>query len=192
MAPILCVLVLTACGDDGDEQPMAATDALPLGYCDAVIPCEDSSLPFCDVSGVYPDSAGQPNTCIAQPADVECSDFMDCTTEAEPQCTTAGECVECLNFSHCNNEDPFCSLTTRTCGPCRFGEEGDAICEAIDPFQTFCAKSGSCVECLDNSPCGIVSSPICDLTTGSCRGCLSTAECDDGTCNTVSGVCEPV
>jgi hypothetical protein len=190
IAPLLFSLFLLACGDDAQKPEDASTDARPEGYCDGTVPCADEALPFCDLSGSYPDSGGQPNTCIAKPLDVECADKTDCSSDALPQCTTAGECVECLNFSHCNNENPLCSLSTHTCGSCRFGEEGDAICLAIDPYQPFCAKGGSCVECLDNTPCSIVSSPICDLTTGSCRGCVSSEECSPGTCNTVTGVCE--
>ena len=170
----------------------AAADARPAGYCDATIPCADSALPFCDIEGMFQGSGGQANTCIAKPLEVDCAVADDCSDEALPQCTAGGECVECLNFSHCNNENPLCSLTTHTCGSCRVGDEGDSICEAIDPFRPFCAESGGCVECLDNSPCQIISAPICDLSNFSCRGCLSSDECTGGTCNLVSGVCEAI
>lgn len=179
-----------SCGDDGQDMPTAMTDARPPGYCDGTIPCTDVALPFCDVAGAYPDSGGQPNVCIAKPLEVDCAVAADCSNEALPQCTTTGDCVECLNFAHCTNEMPLCLLSTHTCGSCRVGDEGNSICLAIDPFQPFCAESGACVECLDNTPCSIISSPVCDLTSLSCRGCQSSDECENATCNLVSGVCE--
>lgn len=190
LAPLCIVLLAASCSDDGKDTQTVPPDALPIGFCDLTIPCTDATLPFCDVGGIYPGSEGKPNTCIAKPLEVDCAEPSDCTDESLPQCTTAGECVECLNFSHCNTDNPICSFTTHTCGSCRVGDEGNAVCEAIDPFQPLCAKTGACVECLDNTPCGIISAPICDLTTYSCRGCLNTEECAVGTCNTVSGVCE--
>ncbi len=174
----------------GDDQPSVDEDARPPGYCDALTPCTLDARPFCDLDGLFPGSGNTPNTCIAKPATVECSIGSECSDEATPQCTSAGVCVECLNFSHCNTTNPLCSLSTNTCGGCRFGDEGNSICLAIDPFQPFCAASGSCVECLDNSVCEVISAPVCDLSSFGCRGCLSSDECDAGTCNTISGVCE--
>ncbi len=186
-AVVSLAVALLACKGGSSNAP--APDAVPEGFCDDTIPCEDPTLPFCDVAGVYPDSNNTPNTCIAQPAIPDCSNTIACPTAEAPVCNSIGECVECLNFSHCNTTNPLCSLSTYTCGPCRTGAKGDAVCEAIDSFQPFCAETGSCVECLANGACGIISAPICDPTEFLCRGC-NTGECDAGTCNTITGVCE--
>lgn len=178
---------MASCGGD---EPSDSADARPAGYCDELTPCTDSARNYCDLDGSYPASEGQPNTCIPDPALAECSPTEECSSEDEPHCSNSGQCVECLNFSHCNADAPVCSLTTHTCGGCRSGEEGNAICQAIDPLQPFCSEAGGCVACLDNSHCEIVSAPICDPTELACRGCASTDECETGTCNTVTGVCE--
>lgn len=38
-------------------------------YCDEETPCTDPTLPFCDLTGVHPDSDGHGRTCIAWPWD---------------------------------------------------------------------------------------------------------------------------
>ncbi len=184
----LLLFLLLSCKGGGSEPP--AADAVANGFCSETVPCQDPALPFCDVAGTFPGSGNSPNTCIAEPPTLECSNTIACTSDEAPVCNTVGECVECLNFSHCNTDNPLCSLSTYTCGPCRVGEDGDAVCEAIDSFQPFCATTGACVECLTNSACAIVSAPICDLEEFQCRGCTDTAECESGTCNTITGVCE--
>lgn len=189
---VLILLVCTslfAC-DGGGGGDADKVDATPEGYCDDEIPCSEEATPFCDTTGVYPESNSVPNTCITQPPMADCSDTVPCEDEALPACNSIGQCVECVNFSQCNTTNPACALSTYSCGPCRLGEQGDALCEAIDILLPLCGESGSCVECLDNTPCQIVTAPICDPAEFSCRGCENTEECDTGTCNTVTGVCE--
>jgi hypothetical protein len=182
------LLAFLACKGGSTDAP--EPDAVPEGFCSEAIPCEDPALPFCDEAGAFPDSQNTPNTCIAQPPTPDCSDTISCPTDEAPVCNSIGECVECLNFSHCNTTNPLCALSTYTCGPCRLGAKGNSVCEAIDSFQPFCAETGSCVECLTNDACTIITAPICDVSEFRCRGCTSTNECDAGTCNTLTGVCE--
>ncbi len=179
--------MLACAGEDG-AQP--AVDARPARYCDALTPCTEAGFRYCDLTGQYPASEGQPNTCIPDPQLQGCSTAQPCTSEEAPYCTTSGECVACLNFSHCSTQTPVCSLSTHTCGACRSGTEGNQVCAAIDPLQPFCSELGACVECLANTDCAIISAGICDLDEGRCRGCVDSAECETGTCNTVNGVCE--
>lgn len=182
---VLISWLLSCSGDKGSSQ-----DARSATYCDAVTPCTEPGLGYCDLTGAYPASSGKPNTCIPDPQQQSCSTSEPCPDEDKPHCTSSGACVACLNFSHCSTATPVCSLTTHTCGPCRSGDEGDQICGAIDPLQPFCSEAGACVECLDNTACEIVSAPICDASQFVCRGCTDTSECELGTCNPVTGVCE--
>lgn len=190
LRPLIALAILlvagSGCGDAGGKQE----DARAGQYCDALTPCTEPGEPYCDIAGQYPASNGEPNTCIADPQQQRCSPSEPCPTDQEPHCTNSGQCVACLNFSHCTAETPVCSLTTHTCGDCRTGEEGNQICEAIDPLRPFCSEGGGCVECLDNAACQIVSAPICDLVEFRCRGCVDPSECASGMCDLVSGTCQ--
>jgi hypothetical protein len=185
LLPIL-LLALSACGDDAQG---GGPDPTPPYYCDPVTPCTDAVRTFCDLSGEYPDSNGQRNTCIEPPPDAECSIDRPCTDEAKSACTQWGKCVECVNYSTCRAEKPRCNLSTNMCDACRPGEDGDTLCSVVDPLQPYCSELGSCSECLVSGHCGINTAPICDQTTFKCRACETGEECDTGNCNTDTGVC---
>lgn len=183
---LFLLVASSACGGAGGKQ-----DARAGQYCDAVTPCTEPGQRYCDIAGEYPASGGEPNTCIPDPQQQACSMSEPCTSDEKPHCTNSGQCVACLNFSHCTAETPICSLTTHTCGSCRSGDEGNQICAAIDPLRPFCSEAGGCVECLDNTACQVVSAPICDVAEFRCRGCTDPEECASGMCDLVSGTCEP-
>ena len=184
---LLLALCWFACGSD--PATSSKTDARTDGHCDEETPCAAPERPFCDIRGEFPASEGIPNTCIPDPASAECVESEDCLDPERAHCSSAGQCVICLNFSHCNAVNPVCSLSEQKCIGCRQGDEGNSICNAIDPLQPFCGAEGSCVECLESSQCQVITSPICS-ESGVCRGCSSDSECGPQSCNLASGACE--
>jgi hypothetical protein len=183
---VLSFLALLACG--GNTSKNGDPDASPY-YCDLLTPCTDDVRTFCDLDGIFEDSMGQPNTCIAPPPETDCDQSRPCTDPALPACTSSGKCVECVNYSTCKSDAPRCVLSTNECGPCRLGADGNNLCSVVDPLQPYCSELGSCSECLVSAHCSINTAPICDQTTFSCRGCENSDECDAGDCNTETGVC---
>ena len=184
---LLVAAFCLSCG--GSSSKPEESDARAANFCDDDTPCSTVERPFCDLLGEYPASEGTPNSCIPDPATAECVESEDCLDPAKAHCSSSGMCVACLNFSHCNAQNPVCSLTEQRCTSCRQGSEGDNVCGAIDPLQPFCGGTGSCVECLNQGHCEIITAPICS-DMGACRGCLTDGECAPQTCNTTSGACE--
>ena len=57
---VLAAALVGAAGCGEETNPL---------FCDATHPCGGGARPFCDIEGVYPQSGGIKNTCIAYPFD---------------------------------------------------------------------------------------------------------------------------
>ncbi len=73
------------------------------------------------------------------------------------------------------------------------GEEPGEKCE-LDadclgtPGTPFCGDAGVCVACEENSQCS-GTSPVCELTSNTCRACSADSECGSGVCLATMGTC---
>jgi hypothetical protein len=57
------------------------------------------------------------------------------------------------------------------------------------PMETpFCAPDQMCVQCLQSDQCSSAT-PVCDMTTSSCRGCKDDSECPSAVCDQGTGMC---
>jgi hypothetical protein len=101
----------------------AGTDAGTMACASGCPPTQ-----FCDVTAN--NGAGACVTCTATQG---CSGATSlCDTSV-----MGGQCVGCLSNTDCQNPDPICSLTSKTCGPCT----GNSQCAS----GTYCASGGSCL-----------------------------------------------
>ena len=183
----------------------ASCTAANPNFCNADTPCMDPRRSYCDLVS---------SRCIEPPeglcdGDEMCtvtSPICDSTTrmcracaegsagrgecvakdEGRPACVR-GQCVACEADSDCHVSSPICDVTANTCGPCSDDAAGDAVCAARDASFPFCSVLGGCIECEASTSCG-GETPICEQSTGRCRGCASHDECPSEVCGE-SGAC---
>jgi len=90
---------------------------------------------------------------------------QDCAgTDDTPVCdVAAGRCFECVDDSHCAEQDERCSTTLGVCDvPC----DDDDACEDSDGGR-------------------------CDPNVGFCVECVTSADCEDGAVCEASGCADP-
>ncbi len=98
----------------------------------------------------------------------------------KPHKDATGNCVECLDPSHCSNGQ-ICQD-----GMCKADPAGDpcGLCKAPYPA---CAKVGgsvTCVECAKDDDCKKKQAGTCDTKTYTCSGTVQGAAPDKGECKT--------
>ena len=129
------------------------------------------------LSGVCIASGVNAGTCQPCRADSGCSG-------ATPACDTdTNSCVQCTEDSQCSGGTPVCDLPSHTCVACA-GDNGSGAAHAC-PSSTdpYCAPTGECATCTDNSECaaGTHSGPICNPASGACGSkCTSDSDCAPG------------
>ncbi len=127
------------------------------------------------------------------------------TTNCEPPTPFVyqGQCVECLNSTHCGTGS--CDTTTHTCtgGQQQCNCPPDKVCQP---------QTGACVDCVNSTQCG--QGQICDPATNTCTSdvcaacappypacteisgqmtcvqCTQDSDCPDGQCNETTFLCE--
>jgi hypothetical protein len=125
-----------------------------------------------------------------------CSDDVPCEAregtefcDTRAASATLGQCVQCLEHTHCGNPTPQC--TNSVCMPCTGDDacemrEGTEVCNTRDDAETV----GHCVECTGASEVQQCGQDACKQTTGECtdvrRGtllacepCEADSQCDD-------------
>jgi hypothetical protein len=142
--------------------------------------------------------------CETDPSNAKLGQCVNCT--ASSQCTAPNSTCNkstdamddvCINASACStNADctathatPFCDQTSHQCRACV-----DADCSGAKPA---CEKSnlyvqyGQCVQCAEgNTSACTGATPVCDLYTSVCVGCMLDADCGTGgTCQLPAHTC---
>ncbi len=115
----------TCVGDEGE----ACAETEPFEPCDDALFC-DSTTTTCELG---------------------CSDDSDCTTDPLlPHCDIEfGECVECVDASHCNT-DEVCGRETNTCYPMPVPDVGEYLyCWDFDPDSDSGTDNNHCSEFTD-------------------------------------------
>ena len=101
----------------------------------------------------------------------------------EPHCNmTSGECVECLDSSHCAGQQ---------CSPEGVCVECLDASHCTDPLRPFCLAS-NCVACEDAADCD-ATNPVCETPAQTCGDCTNRGHClrysDLPSCNVTTGQC---
>lgn len=157
----------------------------------------------CNGGGVCNDN-GQ---CVACIGPAQCTGMNDCYTPscgtdgscsytqrgagagcAGGYCNASGACVECLNSSQCSGQKPICSAQG-ACVACGM----DGQCAAKGVGLDHCRGNGACVVCVSSSQCTTATTPICDASSFSCRGCTqaSPPTAGDSECSQRNGSSAP-
>lgn len=155
----------------------AATRTCVACSSDAQCAAIDPTLPACATAGA---DVGR---CVACNTDAQCGG-------ATPRCeTTTHTCVACLTSRECTDPArPVCDPTARSCRPCNASvagectEDGLTICAGLGP------NAGRCVQCTTNANC---TSRVCDLAVNRCVGCTTNGDCAGSTpiCDVTSRTC---
>jgi hypothetical protein len=158
----LSSVCLSACFDGG-----TSSEANDAAISDASTDAADTTVD--DVSADAADA--EPDTeQDAGPCQGACSgDYPQC----EP---TSGECVACLDDTHCI--DGLCAADN-TCVQCF----GDDDC-SFDPAAPACnTDTGRCVACMTDDECATeISANVCNTDTNECAQCLTDDDCAEGGC----------
>lgn len=193
----------------------ALFDALPLS--DALIPFDapfatsDAMVdtgPTCSCTPARPVCLAASATCVQCAQESDCSGGTHCQTSPtsslvntcvqcrqESDCSggthclvSTGQCVACLNASHCASRAAAsaCDTTTYQCRPCTSDNE----CASV-PGLNVC-QAGTCVQCAGakRTACG-EDRPACNATTFSCETCKADSDCSrfNKVCDEASARC---
>ncbi len=116
-----------------------------------------------------------------------CQTNLDCKsgqTCVDGTCTGTATTVDCGKEAACN-ADANCGAKGRCEGGCCLPScAKDEDCgEAMVCRESVCVEEGA--PCVENADCaGNVSAPVCEVSTGTCVGCLSDHDCQTGqTCS---------
>ena len=138
------------------------------------------------------------NTCTAPcSGDYGSGGAAACSTTSAAVCLTSGpnkgSCISCNGNNGsgatrpCPAGAPSCSLATGWCGfPCT----SDGQCSGSTPVCEL--SSGSCVQCLAGKTSACVgATPTCNLASSTCTGCASDSDCGGSTpaCNLTTHLC---
>ena len=196
----LCVVGITACGDDATDEPDVGVDT---GM---------DTMPEDGGGDVEPDTC-EPTTCEAEEA--ECGEIDDgCGGTLECGTCENGECgLMEPNVCGCDpwSEDEFCTETgaecgvktaldncgvqrTVSCGGCDGGVcENDNTCSCMpEDEQVLCNDNGlQCGGATVQGPCGErqVECGTCDQFPASACQSDNTCACEPKTCSEVAGTC---
>lgn len=168
--------------------------ALGLSSLLALAGCQQRAADFCCQDQAVCEAAGAPGPVACEQGKVcdlannrcvtaQCTGDQDCTDPATPACSH-GLCVACDDQHACPSSAPVCSAVN-ACEACV--DDGSCSSFATAPH---CGPGGACVACRPSSAsdCTMVTAPICDSTSDTCRACKQ-GECGSGVCDTSSGEC---
>lgn len=183
LASVVCLSLLSACGNDGDDDNNDDTDNTPIAACTGLAdgtPCGDSTATDCDAADTCYQGACVSNRFAAGTA---CGDATDSLCDSPDTCDGAGHCVpNYLDGVVCG--DP----TDTDCNPkdvCRRG-----VCEAhILPEGSPCGSQVS-NDCSEPDTCNAVGECLShDIAEGDpCGDDLANTECNPADICT-AGVC---
>ncbi len=116
-------------------------------------------------------SKPNPVVCCSSPADC----YAIGATDQTRACNDGFVCIdhECANAPPVDAAPPGPACTV------------DTDCPSSAPH---CTPQDVCVQCETSSQCA-GSTPVCDTTTNSCRGCSADADCDSDVCDLDHGTC---
>ena len=94
----------------------------------------------------------------------------------------AAPIISCSADSECPNETPVCGAgTCVVCG-------GENTCDGQTTRGNICRDDGQCVVCDTDQACSGPSS-VCDMDSGTCRGCQAHDECASNVCDLLRSTC---
>ena len=141
-------------------------------YCDQNTPCMSAVRNYCDLDGTL---GGVPNRCI------------DSGDGGRDGSVDAG-----CTLSSCAAATPICELAAGMCRAC----STDTECKARGGTTPRCGAgagiAGTGVEgasATASTDCTAASKPVCNATTGLCRGCQQDSECPSAICDEPTGTC---
>lgn len=151
---------------------------------------------FCEKEGPCANMTGHcdmpSKTCVLNDAgDAGPTTDAEDDVPASPVEAPDGSAVEtpsgCSSDNDCHSPKPACNISTGACVGCTASYCGKPANSATPLCDTAMDKCVQCTAtsknlCVDNNP-------VCELTTGFCRGCTSSGECGTATpvCNTATG-----
>ncbi|KIG14937.1 hypothetical protein DB30_06239 [Enhygromyxa salina] len=96
----------------------------------------------------------------------------------------------CMGDEDCSDGAmPFCDLSSGECVSCDGTADPDGMCAGADPEHPLCV-GGVCVACTENDPSACTgTTPICEVETSTCIGCVDHGQCPDSACNLAAGNC---
>jgi MYXO-CTERM domain-containing protein len=89
-----------------------------------------------------------PSGCVRCDTALSCGPTCSACGGATPKCDPASGCAACAQNADCPATDPVC-----------------------DPVL------GTCVDCVLDSDCALVTAPVCDPSSHTCVGCLDASDC---------------
>ncbi len=144
---------------------------------------ESSTTPFCNGLCV-----GCLTSADCHTAGTACSTF---NSQCEPFCVLGGPspCPPCSQNSDCPASDPVCN-STGTCVPSNF-DAGQVMCGSVtcDSSQVCDTSTNTCVGCLSTADCHTPQAPICDTTAKACVQCRTPSDCPYSTPGCSGNVC---
>ncbi len=168
------------------------------------VDCRDPARPVCDPST---------NSCVRCVLDSQCPAGNVCTNNAcvpgcsanqacpaGQVCSGAGQCVQCLNDTHCGGATPRCDTQSSRCVACLPGAtdncpvgqycRNDFVCErgckaGADCPSGVCLPNHSCGGCTADSQCAagnVCSNGTCIAACSATAPCGAGKECCNGRC----------
>jgi Cys-rich repeat protein len=139
-------------------------------------------------------------SCAAPP--MACTAAADCTDGSKPYCLESlGACVECNDSSQCKNGfycdtngacSPGCETPHGRCALGQYCKPGADCVQCLNdkecPAGDVCAKDVCVPGCTAAKPeCG--ADQVCDVTSGTCVGCVDGSTCAGGVCDPAKKTC---
>jgi hypothetical protein len=123
---------------------LSCTRPFPL-YCDEGTPCTSPEKPYCDFTGVTPESEGHGRVCVATKP---CTESSECAGICD---TALSTCAACVTSDDCSDGRPICDAGE--CRMCRRDTECDdrkasaevGVCDRYGDFSPLKSPQGRCL-----------------------------------------------